>query len=273
MVVPVIAAAGAATGRVIASKIVTNGKAGSAHISKNPNQKKYLDGIQKEQGEIHKKKYLASLKKEQQEKQQKELYGEQNALTTTGDRILNKRVAVQNVYRKKNGIKGYIGRKMLPEQLQNFDTRDPFLRGFELSAEKKPDSLAGVAYTNYKRLKAGKASWTIFWVAIYFWPVQVAFSFLAIAGYGMEAVPLLNIVLPGTSVVYTSYAIVMVIGLTTLIGASLFYTFSFVDSFGGWKLFIFAFCIIGYCVPLPLLQMWPWFIFWLFGTTLMQGKR
>ena len=271
MVVPVIAAAGAATVRVIATRVVTKGKTAGKSVTKNPNQKKYLDGIQKEQGEIHKKKYLASLKKEQQEKQQKELYEAQNTLTTTGDRILSKRVAVQNEYRKKNDIKGYIGRKMLKEEDSLERIYNQIDNGYDLDFEVSGGNTHGAlrnAYTLYLQVKAARAGWFIFLTAIPFWVPQIYCWMVGVAGLGSESVWLLSYVIPGETIFTTMNFIISAIGVITMMYAFVVYATAKVNAWSGMKGLVFCFCVAFYCAPF--LNFAPWFLLWIVYTTYSQ---
>jgi|GEM_PF-3064493 len=111
-----------------------------------------------------------------------------------------------------------------------------------------------------------KAAWAI--IAMTWWsvPFIILFGLSALAGVGGEMYmedTLLGIAsyfFPGEKLFVVSYAMLIIIGVCSMIAAATSFTFNRVNWFSGEKLIGFILCLAACFVPLPI----PWMYLWLF---------
>jgi hypothetical protein len=129
--------------------------------------------------------------------------------------------------------------------------------------QKDPDVLV-------KRIAATQACSVIFWSAIGFYVPQITFWLIGIAGIGLEAIPVVNYVIPGQLLFFVSYAVIFFIGICTMLYSVWILMLRKIDCFSGYKGLIFLLCLDGYMVIF--INFIPWFVVWLWSVILLQKK-
>ncbi len=126
------------------------------------------------------------------------------------------------------------------------------------------------ANTNIKRVRATTAALTIFSTAIAFYVPQLTLWIIGVIGLSTESVPMVDWLVPGTELYMFTWILIALIGLCTMIYATIVFTLRGVKCFEGWKGLIFIICITGYLILF--LNIFPWFIIWIFSVSYLQKE-
>lgn len=138
------------------------------------------------------------------------------------------------------------------------------------SHESKLTHTAGALMT---KAKAAQASYAIFGLTAWTIPIHLLFGFAALAGVGGELylentwLGLGSYFFPGETLFVGSYAIVLVIGVCSMLTASLIFLFRGVKIYGVKQLIPFFICAALYLVPIPI----PWVYVWCAVVTYTQS--
>ncbi len=92
-----------------------------------------------------------------------------------------------------------------------------------------------------------------------------------LAGIGLEAVPVLNMTLPGTEVFLFAWAFTLLIGLGSMGFATVIFSLRGIDAFGGSRGFVFICCTVAYLTLF--LSVIPWVAIWALYVAYKHGSN
>lgn len=109
----------------------------------------------------------------------------------------------------------------------------------------------------------------IFWTAIGFYVFQFALWAMGIAGLALGAVPVVSFVVPGKEFYMATWALIAIIGISSMAYSVFMFLIRGVPCFDGWKGLIFILCSAGYLTVF--INLIPWFAVWV-GTVVWIEK-
>lgn len=135
---------------------------------------------------------------------------------------------------------------------------------------KKLSQMPSNVRSDVAKMRATSAAIMIFWSVIGFYIPQITFWFIGIGFIGTKFTPIVGQWIPGETVFAVFWFLIICLGVSTMLYAIAIFTLRRVDYFGGMKGIIFILCLAGYFVPF--LNLFPFFIIWIFSVSLLQKK-
>lgn len=111
-----------------------------------------------------------------------------------------------------------------------------------------------------QKVWAFSAAYFILACTLPFYAPQLFFFMFGIAGLGLEAIPILDWIVPGTEVFLLAWAFTLLIGVGSMLFAAVIFSLRGIDAFGGSRSFVFICCLIGYLTLF--LSIIPWVAVW-----------
>jgi hypothetical protein len=111
-----------------------------------------------------------------------------------------------------------------------------------------------------QKVWAFSAAYFILACTLPFYAPQLFFFMFGIAGLGLEAIPILDWVVPGTEVFLLAWAFTLLIGVGSMLFAAVIFSLRGIDAFSGSRSFVFICCSIGYLTLF--LSIVPWVAVW-----------
>lgn len=111
----------------------------------------------------------------------------------------------------------------------------------------------------------------IFWTAIGFYVFQFALWAMGIAGLALGAVPVVSFVVPGKEFYMATWALIAIIGISSMAYSAFMFLIRSVPCFDGWKGLIFILCAAGYLTVF--INLIPWFAVWVGAVVWIEKIR
>lgn len=151
------------------------------------------------------------------------------------------------------------------------------LRSVNYEMDSESSSIIEISGEILKKIKAVRASWVIALFILPFYPIQLAFGIIQIAGFSAEYVGeqflwgFGAVLIPGQTVFAAGLVVTILFGLVSMFAAAFIYTLNGVSWWRGFGLISFLVFTVFYF--LPILNIFPWVVGWMFVVIYAQKKH